>query len=124
MPRCKNQGEALNLEVDRIFGTDGAFSAVRGCMMRNDRFDFEQRYLPHGYKEVPMMPGADGDFQMEADGLHIWPRGTFMLMALPNPDKTFTCTLFGPYEGPEGLLTSLAEDALRAGPGRQSMGQA
>ena len=79
----EHQGEALDAEVDRIFGTDGAFSAVRGRMMRNDQFDFEQRYLPHGYKEVPMMPPADGDFQMEADGLHIWPRSTFMLMALP-----------------------------------------
>ena len=56
-----------------------------------------------------MLAGADGDFQMEADGLHIWPRGHFMLMALPNPDKTFTCTLFGPYDGPDGL-DSLTDD--------------
>ena len=96
-------GQAMDVEVDQIFGTDGAFSAVRGRMARNDRFDFEQRYLAHGYKEVPMLPGPDGGFQMEEDGLHIWPRGHFMLMALPNPDKTFTCTLFGPYEGPDGL---------------------
>ena len=61
-----------------------------------------------------MMPGADGDFQMEADGLHIWPRGTFMLMALPNPDKTFTCTLFGPYEGPEGLNHLTTDAAVQA----------
>ena len=110
----EHQGDGLDVEVDRIFGTDGAFSAIRGRMMRNDRFDFEQRYLPHGYKEVPMMPGADGDFQMEADGLHIWPRGTFMLMALPNPDKTFTCTLFGPYEGPEGLNHLTTDAAVQA----------
>ena len=103
-------GHTQDVAVDRIFGTDGAFSAVRGRMMRNDRFDFEQRYLPHGYKEVPMLPGADGAFQMEEDGLHIWPRGTFMLMALPNPDRTFTCTLFGPFEGPHGL-SHLNDDA-------------
>ena len=77
--------------------------------MKNDRFDFEQRYLPHGYKEVPMLPGPDGGFQMEEDGLHIWPRGTFMLMALPNPDKTFTC-----YEGEYGLNHLTTDDAVQA----------
>ena len=109
----ERQGTPMDVTVDRLFGTDGAFSAVRGRMARNDRFDFEQRYLPHGYKEVPMLPGADGDFQMEADGLHIWPRGHFMLMALPNPDKTFTCTLFGPYEGPDGLDSLTDDDSVQ-----------
>ena len=60
-----------------------------------------------------MLPGDDGDFQMEADGLHIWPRGHFMLMALPNPDKTFTCTLFGPYEGPDGLDSLTDDDSVQ-----------
>lgn len=101
-----------NIQVDRVFGTDGAFSAIRGQMMRNDRFDFEQKYLPHGYKEVPMLPGANGEFQMEEDGLHIWPRGNFMLMALPNPDRTFTCTLFGPYDGPNGLNHLTSDEAV------------
>tara|TARA_B100000989_G_scaffold86455_2_gene62164 strand:+ start:4568 stop:5923 length:1356 start_codon:yes stop_codon:yes gene_type:complete len=110
----EQEGSKKGVNVERLFGTDGAFSAIRGRMMRNDRFDFEQRYLPHGYKEVPMMPGPNGDFQMEPDGLHIWPRGTFMLMALPNPDKTFTCTLFGPYEGPEGLNLLTTDEAVHA----------
>ncbi len=114
----EDHGVVLHLEHDeqqvhhvfeRVFGTDGAFSAIRGQMTRQDRFNFEQTYLPHGYKEIPMLPGPDGGFQMEEDGLHIWPRGTFMLMALPNPDKTFTCTLFGPYEGEHGL-DSLTDD--------------
>lgn len=109
-----HQGQNVEFQADRVFGTDGAFSAIRGQMMRNDRFDFEQRYLPHGYKEVPMLPGADGDFQMEADGLHIWPRGNFMLMALPNPDKTFTCTLFGPFEGANGLNELDSDDKVLA----------
>ena len=109
-----HQGHHVEFQADRVFGTDGAFSAIRGQMMRNDRFDFEQRYLPHGYKEVPMLPGADGDFQMEADGLHIWPRGNFMLMALPNPDKTFTCTLFGPFEGANGLNELDSDDKVLA----------
>ena len=70
--------------------------------MRTDRFDFAQRYLTHGYKEIEMRPTADGQFKMEADALHIWPRGEFMLMGLPNPDGTFTCTV-SPYDGPNGL---------------------
>jgi kynurenine 3-monooxygenase len=87
----------------RLFGTDGAFSAVRQTMMKKDRFDFSQSYLDHGYKEVAMPPTASGDFAIDPEALHIWPRGHFMLMALPNPDKTFTCTLFAPYEGAQGF---------------------
>ncbi|MCH1583304.1 MAG: FAD-dependent monooxygenase [Flavobacteriales bacterium] len=97
---------------DRVFGTDGAFSAVRSRMMRRDRFDFSQSYLEHGYKEVAMPPNAAGDFAIDPEALHIWPRGHFMLMALPNPDKTFTCTLFAPYEG-EDAFDSI-EDAANA----------
>lgn len=93
----------ITISFDRLFGTDGAFSAVRDRLTRTDRFDFEQRYLEHGYKEVAMQPDAKGAFKMQKDALHIWPRGEFMLMALPNPDGTFTCTLFAPYAGPNGL---------------------
>lgn len=96
-------GQTSSQSFDRVFGADGAFSAVRDRMMHTERFNFEQRYLEHGYKEVEMRPAADGTFQMRSDTLHIWPRGEFMLMALPNPDGTFTCTLFAPYEGEEGL---------------------
>ncbi|MEY5043027.1 MAG: hypothetical protein RJA19_254 [Bacteroidota bacterium] len=95
---------------DRLFGTDGAFSAVRERMQRTDRFDFEQQYLGHGYRELEMKPREDGGFRMREDALHIWPRGGFMLMALPNPDGTFTCTLFAPYDGPQGL-DALADPA-------------
>ncbi len=96
--------------VERVFGTDGAFSAVRDRMMRTDRFDFEQKYLGHGYRELAMQPDAEGGFRMREDALHIWPRGGYMLMALPNPDRTFTCTLFAPYDGPDGL-DALADPA-------------
>lgn len=88
---------------DRVFGTDGAFSAVRTRMTRTDRFDYSQSYLEHGYKEVAMPPTANGDFAIDPEALHIWPRGHFMLMALPNPDRTFTCTLFAPFEGNDGF---------------------
>lgn len=90
-------------QYDRIFGSDGAFSAVRNHMARQDRFDVEQRYLEHGYLELAMRPEENGDFKMRADTLHIWPRGEFMLMALPNPDGTFTCTLFAPFERKQGI---------------------
>ena len=97
------EGSSVLVQYDRLFGTDGAFSAVRNRLTRTDRFDFEQRYLEHGYKEVAMQPDALGAFKMQKDALHIWPRGEFMLMALPNPDGTFTCTLFAPYAGANGL---------------------
>ena len=91
------------LHHNRLFGTDGAFSAVRQRMMKGDRFDFSQSYLAHGYKEIAMPPQEDGGFALDAEALHIWPRGHFMLMALPNPDRTFTCTLFAPFEGQDGF---------------------
>ncbi len=85
---------------DRVFGTDGAFSASRlAVQLGTDRFSYSQTYLDHGYKELTIAPDAKGDFAMNADTLHIWPRGNFMLIALPNLDKTFTCTLFFPFEG-------------------------
>ena len=107
------EGNSVLVQYDRLFGTDGAFSAVRNRLTRADRFDFEQRYLEHGYKEVAMRPDALGAFKMQKDALHIWPRGEFMLMALPNPDGTFTCHLVcalcrsqwvGPTPRPRGRL--------------------
>jgi kynurenine 3-monooxygenase len=90
---------SLEVRSEVIFGTDGAFSAVRGSFMKRDRFSYSQQYLTHGYKELEIKPGKDGNFQMEENVLHIWPRGDYMLIALPNPDKTFTLTLFFPFEG-------------------------
>jgi kynurenine 3-monooxygenase len=84
---------------DRLFGTDGAFSAVRNRMMRLDRFDYSQKYLEHGYKELEIPANPDGTHQLRKDCLHIWPRGEFMMIGLPNPDGSFTCTLFMAFEG-------------------------
>ena len=92
-------GEFKTVKYDRIFGTDGAFSAVRTRLMKTDRFNYEQVYLTHGYKELEIPPDADGDFQLDPNALHIWPRGEYMMIALPNPDKSFTCTLFFPFDG-------------------------
>ncbi len=95
-----------------IVGTDGVFSAVRDQMMRRDRFDYEQLYLAHGYKELTIPPSAAGGFRLANDALHIWPRGDFMLIALPNSDGSFTVTLFQAFAGAEGL------DDLDADPAR------
>ena len=61
--------------------------------------------MSYGYKELTIPAGKDAEFKMEPNALHIWPRGQFMLIALPNPDKTFTCTLFFPYKGQESFDT-------------------
>ncbi|MEM7367189.1 MAG: NAD(P)/FAD-dependent oxidoreductase [Bacteroidota bacterium] len=82
---------------------DGAFSAVRYAMQKTPRFNLEQAYLDHGYKELSIPAGPDNRFQLEPNALHIWPRGSFMMIALPNLDGTFTCTLFLPFEGEWGF---------------------
>lgn len=99
---------------DLIVGSDGAFSGVRSSLVRTDRFNYSQTYLEHGYKELTIPPTRAGEFAMHANRLHIWPRGHFMMIALPNPDKSFTCTLFAPFEGADSfaLLTDAA--AVRA----------
>lgn len=85
---------------DLIFGADGAFAASRlNMQLNNDRFEYNQHYISAGYKELIIPPGEGGTFLMEKNALHIWPRGSFMMIALPNPDGNFTCTLFLPFEG-------------------------
>jgi kynurenine 3-monooxygenase len=93
-------GKTTTVKSDRVFSTDGAFSSGRMQMQTStDRFNYSQTYLEHGYKELTIPPTAAGEFAMDPNCLHIWPRGQFMLIALPNMDKTFTCTLFFPFEG-------------------------
>ncbi|MFK7757091.1 MAG: FAD-dependent oxidoreductase [Flavobacteriales bacterium] len=84
---------------DRILGTDGAFSAIRQRLMKTDRFNFSQTYLGHGYKELRIPANADGTHKIDKHSLHIWPRGQYMLIGLPNLDGSFTLTLFFPYDG-------------------------
>ena len=96
-------GTEMSVQTDLIFGTDGAYSRVRYRMQRTDRFDFSQSYLPHGYKELTIPPGPDGRHRLDKNALHIWPRRSFMLIALPNLDGSFTCTLFAPFEGRDGF---------------------
>ena len=89
---------------DLLFGADGAFAASRLNMQLNsDRFEYNQHYIDCGYKELIIPPGKNAEFLMEKNALHIWPRGSFMMIALPNPDGNFTCTLFMPFTGPKSF---------------------
>jgi kynurenine 3-monooxygenase len=92
----------------KVFGTDGSASVLRHTFQEKLGYENSQSDLSHGYKELNMPPGALGRFQMEKHGLHIWPRGTYMVIALPNCDGSFTCTLFLSHKGPlsfESLTT-------------------
>ncbi|MBK5284616.1 MAG: FAD-dependent monooxygenase [Bacteroidia bacterium] len=92
------------VKSERIFGTDGAFSSARlQLQLSTDKFNYSQQYLEHGYKELVIPETESGEFAMEPNALHIWPRGKFMLIALPNLDKSYTCTLFFPFEGEQSF---------------------
>lgn len=107
-----NAGKHTICESDLIFGADGAFSAVRGSMQITDRFEYSQHYLEHGYKELTIPPKADGTWELDKNALHIWPRGSYMLIALPNLDGSFTCTLFFPFEGKDSFASITNEKEL------------
>jgi kynurenine 3-monooxygenase len=98
----KNQasGAESSMEADILFGADGAFSAVRGQLQKTPMFNFSQEYLEHGYKELNIPSNEDGSHKLDKNALHIWPRKSFMLIALPNLDGSFTLTLFLQYNGP------------------------
>jgi kynurenine 3-monooxygenase len=99
---------------DAVIGVDGAFSAVRKSMqLEMENFHYNENYLAHGYKELTIPPGSDDTWQMEKDALHIWPRKSFMMIALPNPDGSFTCTLFWEFEGPRSFATTKTDDDVR-----------
>lgn len=96
-------GKAVSVKADHIFATDGAFSAIRTRLQKTDRFNYEQKFLAHGYKELTIPAAKGGGFLMDKNALHIWPRGEFMLIALANEDGSFTCTLFFPFEGKQSF---------------------
>jgi kynurenine 3-monooxygenase len=99
---------------DAVIGVDGAFSAVRQSMQRRiGNFDYNESYLAHGYKELTIPPAPDGSWQMEKNALHIWPRKSFMMIALPNPDGSFTCTLFWEFTGPRSFESTKTDDDIR-----------
>ncbi len=106
--------QPLKASGDAVIGVDGAFSAVRQSMRKQiNGFNYDESYLAHGYKELTIPPAQDGSWQMEKHALHIWPRKSFMMIALPNPDGSFTCTLFWEFEGPRSFATTKTNEEVR-----------
>src|ERR1700732_1267923 len=106
--------QPLSASAHSVIGVDGAFSAVRQSMQRKlQEFDYDESYLAHGYKELTIAPNADGSWCMEKNALHIWPRKSFMMIALPNPDGSFTCTLFWEFKGPRSFESTKTDNDVR-----------
>jgi kynurenine 3-monooxygenase len=97
--RNEETGRETTVKPKITIGADGAASAIRTEMLKLPRFNFAQQYLDYGYKELTIPAAPGGIHRLEAHALHIWPRGSFMLIALPNVDGTFACILFLPFEG-------------------------
>lgn len=93
------KSEWKEYKYDVIFGCDGAFSRIRHKMQRRSRFNYSQNFINVGYKELTILANEDGTHKLDKNSFHIWPRGKFMLIAMPNLDGSFTCTLFLPFEG-------------------------
>lgn len=92
-------GEERKVEADVVVGADGAYSVVRQQMHRGERADYRQDFLRWGYKELSILAGPDGSYQMDKNALHIWPCGDYMLFALPNVDGSFNGVCVLPFEG-------------------------
>lgn len=107
-------GNNITVDAYLLFGADGAFSALRDSYVHTDRVNAAQHYLEHGYKELSIPPDVAGNMRMEKNALHIWPRKNFMLIALPNTDGTFTCTLFLPFEGEHSFAKLQTEEEVKA----------
>ena len=99
---------------DLLFGSDGAFAASRlNMQLTSDRFEYNQHYISAGYKELIIPPGPNGEFLLEKNALHIWPRGSFMMIALQNLDGNFTCTLFFPFEGEKSFAAIKTREQVK-----------
>ena len=96
-------GRDYALAQTPVIGADGVGSALRRSLIQRIRVDYSQDYLAHGYKELSIPADEDGDFSLDPSALHIWPRRSFMLIALPNPDHSFTCTLFLAFEANDAM---------------------
>jgi len=106
-------GQDPRAERGTLIGADGAYSAVRAELQRRERFDFSQAFLAHGYKELHIPPGPDGSHQLDPNGLHIWPRGGYMMMAMANVDGSFTVTLYLAFAGAASFTALNTPDAVR-----------
>jgi kynurenine 3-monooxygenase len=101
------------VESEVVIACDGSGSAIRTEMLKLNRFNFSQEYLDYGYKELTIPADPNGEHALEKHALHIWPRGNYMLIALPNVDGTFACILFLPFEGPDSFAQLTSPAAVR-----------
>ena len=106
--------QEITVEADYLFGADGAHSKVRRLAHNVPRFSYSQTYMPQSYIELNIPANPDGTHKLEKSALHIWPRKDFMLIALPNPDGTFTCTLFLNYSGSLSFESLQERSAVQA----------
>jgi kynurenine 3-monooxygenase len=104
--------QAIPYEV--LIGTDGSASAVRGAILERTRGRIDEEPLGHGYKELSIPPADGGGFRIDKNALHIWPRGEYMLIALPNVDGSFTVTLFLPNQGIESFHALTTPESVYA----------
>ena len=104
----------LVVETDYAFGADGANSKVRRLAHNFPRFSYSQTYMPQSYIELNIPPNADGSHKLMKNALHIWPRKEFMLIALPNDDGSFTCTLFMDQSGEPSFDSLVSRDDVQA----------
>ncbi len=108
-----HQPSTINYQL--AFGSDGAFSAARLThQLQHNRFQYNQYYIDFGYKELTIPAGENRTFLLEKNALHIWPRGNYMMIALPNIDGSFTCTLFFPFEGETSFATLNTKEKVRS----------
>jgi len=105
--------EHTTSEPNFLLATEGAYSEVRFQMQRTHNFNLNQQHESYGYKELTI-PAKDGKHQIANNALHIWPRESFMMIALPNLDGSFTCTLFAPYHGENGFDKLKTKDDVAA----------
>jgi kynurenine 3-monooxygenase len=94
--------ERTSIQPNFFLAAEGAYSEVRYKLQRTHNFNLNQQHESHGYKELTI-PAANGKHQIANNALHIWPRESFMMIALPNLDGSFTCTLFAPFAGENGF---------------------
>jgi kynurenine 3-monooxygenase len=108
--RDQQSGAQTIVDSSVVIGCDGSASAIRAEMLKVSRFNFSQQYLDYGYKELTIPASPGGKHLLETNALHIWPRGNYMLIALPNIDGTFACILFLPFEGAESFAQLTSQD--------------
>jgi len=103
--QLSNSLEEIELPFNRVIGCDGSASILRKSIVEKANIQYVKKPLGHGYKELTIPPLESGKFRIEPNALHIWPRGNHMLIALPNNDCSFTCTLFFPMTGTKSFET-------------------